>query len=415
MNFRGPETGRALKDGMKTKIKIALIRGWFLNKWEMMRYEPLSREFDLCAIGTHHPLFDISTIRMDVTKLHWPGEFFYLLGQRPAKLINRGLYKYSRYNQWLFGLENAIKDYDILHVADTLHLFSLQAARIKQKYRKKLVLTVWENIPFQDEKRSVYRSISREVINQTDRFLPVTQRSKEMLLIEGVPEEKITVIPQPVDLTRFTPKPKNDSLRETLGFSRGDAVIIFVGRLHKSKGLDFLLYAMKRLYLDDAVRSSVKLLIIGTGERERAYKELAARLSIDRQVVWCGEVNHYDLPAYYAEADIFVLPSVPLTEWQEQFGMVLIEAMACGKPVISTLSGSIPDVVGDAGILVQPADFHSLYQAIKYLLLTPGLRSQYGEKARKRAESEFSTDRIAEETARIYRKLAMNKGTQNGA
>jgi alpha-maltose-1-phosphate synthase len=236
-----------------------------------------------------------------------------------------------------------------------------------------------------------------------------------MLLIQGVPEERTVIIPHPIDLKMFTLKPLNDSLRAKLGCKREDPLILFIGRLHKSKGLNFLLGALKRLHLDGSIKPFPKLVVIGTGERERAYKELALKLGIAQHVVWCGGVSYHDLPDYYAAADIFVLPSIPLDEWQEQFGMVLIEAMACGKPVIATLSGSIPDVVGDAGILVQSADFQSLYQAMKDLLLTPGLRSQYSEKARKRAEREFSTDRVAEETARIYRKLVTDKGAQTGA
>ena len=107
----------------------------------------------------------------------------------------------------------------------------------------------------------------------------------------------------------------------------------------------------------------------------------------------------------YACADMFVLPSIPVEKWLEQFGMVLVEAMACRKPIISTLSGSIPDVVGDAGILAQPADFYSHYQAMKQPVLSPRLSGDLAIRARKRAKTEFNSVRIAEETAGIYRTL----------
>jgi len=388
------------------KISIALIRGCFLNPWEMMRYEPLKEQFDITAMGTHRPLFDISGIGLDIKKFHWPGELFYVLSRSPAVLINKGLYKYLRYNQWMLGLERALAGFDVIHSADTHHLFSLQAARAKKKSGAKLVLTVWENIPFLDEKYGVPRHISREVINNTDVFLPVTDKSKEMLLIEGIPEEKIVVIPQPVDLQKFKPQLKNKNLLAKLGCAKGQPVILFIGRLHKTKGVEFLLFALKRLLQDESVGDlSPKVLIAGTGTRETSLKKLTEKLRITQNVVMCGGLQHEELVEYYAAADIFVLPSIPAEEWQEQFGMVLVEAMACGKPIVSTLSGSIPDVVGDAGLLVQPADFYSLYLALKQLILNPELIAQYGHKARERAESVFNQTKSAEETAGIYRSL----------
>lgn len=391
-----------------TKTKVALIRGWYLNPWEMMRYESLKDEFDIHAIGTYNPLFDLSGISLNIDKMHWPGEVFYLLGELPSQLVNRGLYKYFRYNQWVFGLEKKLKDFNVLHSADTHHIFSLQAARAKKKFGNKLVLTVWENIPFQDEKRRVLQIISQEVIDSADIFLPVTQRSKEMLLLEGVPEKKIIIIPQSVDLKVFKPREKNRTLLAKLGCKQDEAIILFVGRLHRTKGIDFLLHALKRLIQDNTVEVSPKLIIIGTGEEEKSLRRQSERLDISRNIIWLSKINHGDLSDYYSVADIFVLPSIPVEEWQEQFGMVLVEAMACGKPVITTCSGSIPDVVGDAGILVQPADFYSIYQALKQLISTPGIMAYYGIKARKRAEIMFDPSTVAEKTAEVYRQLAGN-------
>lgn len=392
------------------KIKIAIVRGWYLNPWEMMRYEPLRDEFDITAMGTYRSLFDQSGIKLNIRKYHWPGEALYGLGTIPAQLINRALYKYFRYNLWMFGLERDLKDFDVIHSADTLHLFSLQAARARKKYGSKLVLTVWENIPFQDEKRGILRRISREIKENTDIFLPVTDRSREMLLVQGVPEDKIVVIPQPVDLQKFTPRAKNRDLLTHLGCKEGQPVILFTGRLHRTKGVEYLLYAIKRLILDKDVSGHIfpRVLLVGTGEREKAIRTLIDRLALSQHVHMCGAVPHNALSDYYAAADMFVLPSIPADEWQEQFGMVLVEAMACGKAVISTRSGSIPDVVGDAGILVQPADFTALYRAIRELLSNPALMSEYGRRARARAEKVFSPLQVAEQTSAVYRRLVGN-------
>ncbi len=388
------------------KLKIAILRGWYLNPWEMMRYSSLADQFDIHAIGTHHPLFDISGIPLPVSRLHWPGECFYAFGRSAGRLINRGLYKYVRYNQWLFGLDAVLSSCDIIHSADTHHLFSYQAALIRKRHGNKLALTVWENIPFQDERRGIYLNLSRVVREQTDLFLPVTERAKQMLILQGVPDHKIMVIPQPVDLALFRPSAQQNPVRLSLECGKDDTLILTVARLHRSKGIEFLLYAFRRLLQDAPPGSGLKLAIVGTGEQELTLKATADRLGISDRVIWCGGVDHDRLPDYYAAADIFVLPSIPTEEWQEQFGMVLIEALACGRPVVSTLSGSIPDVVEDAGILVQPADATALYQGLRSLVQNPALRERYGKMGRDLAERKYHPTVVAESTATAYHRLA---------
>jgi len=104
-------------------------------------------------------------------------------------------------------------------------------------------------------------------------------------------------------------------------------------------------------------------------------------------------------------ADVFVLPSVPDRRWQEQFGMVLIESMACGKPVISTLSGSIPEVVGDNAILVQSFDFLELYKALKKILSDEKLQYELGKKGREFVVKNYNAVDTARKIEKIYSSL----------
>jgi len=97
-------------------------------------------------------------------------------------------------------------------------------------------------------------------------------------------------------------------------------------------------------------------------------------------------VSYDEMPQVYRMADIFVLPSYPTMTWQEQFGMVLIEALASGKPVISTMSGGIPEVLGDAGILIPSGDYFQLAENILRLMKDDNLRDALGKKALKIAE-----------------------------
>jgi glycosyltransferase involved in cell wall biosynthesis len=118
------------------------------------------------------------------------------------------------------------------------------------------------------------------------------------------------------------------------------------------------------------------------------------------------------MPGIHNLADIFVLPSLPIRTWQEQFGYVLAESMACGKAIVSTMSGSIPEVVGDAGILVQPNDFVSLAQALEQLLVDADLRRSYGRRARQRAEDLFDANKVSATLRRHYDSLFEQRARQ---
>jgi glycosyltransferase involved in cell wall biosynthesis len=112
------------------------------------------------------------------------------------------------------------------------------------------------------------------------------------------------------------------------------------------------------------------------------------------------------MPAIHNCADIFVLPSLPTPSWQEQFGYVLIESMACGKPVISTCTGSIAEVVGDTGILVPPNDFTALSRAMEDLATTPAMWKTLGSRSRSRAEELFDARRTSSRLRRYYQELS---------
>ena len=107
----------------------------------------------------------------------------------------------------------------------------------------------------------------------------------------------------------------------------------------------------------------------------------------------------------YPAADVFTLPSIPVQDWQEQFGIVLIESMACGVPVVSTLSGSIPDVVGNAATLVQPADARALAEGLRPLIMHPDRRAAAGALARARVTEQFSLSAVAGRLREAYRWL----------
>ncbi|MBN9390130.1 MAG: glycosyltransferase [Chloroflexi bacterium] len=173
-------------------------------------------------------------------------------------------------------------------------------------------------------------------------------------------------------------------------------LLLFTGRLRYYKGLQYLVEAMPQI--DPAAR----LVIVGVGPQEAALREMVARLDLGERVIFAGEVSDTELPAYYAGTDIFVLPAC---ERSEAFGLVQVEAMASGKPVVSTELGTGTSYVnqdGETGLVVPPADPPALATAINKLLADPKLREEMGKRGHERARAEFGLTRLADRLEEIY-------------
>lgn len=373
-----------------------------MNKFEMQNYEPLAGEHEITAYATFNNRFEISEINIRVKRLHSFEEF----AEKSPFPLNRSLLSIiyrSGYYSHMLGLEKELKDKDIAHVVETYNGYSYQAIKAKEKNnRLKVVVTVWENIPFRVANRKVL-----EVRRKADVFLAVTERAKEALMLEGVEERKIHVIPMGVNLERFKPERKDLQPFERLNLNEDDFIVLFVGRLVWEKGIYDLLYSAKMLERDpDLAHRSFKFLIVGSGAEKRKMLQIAGILEISDKILLISDIPYSLIHKIYNISDIFVLPSIPTRQWQEQFGMVLAEAMASGKAVISTLSGSIPEIVQDCGILVQPNDPLSLYNAIKKLAMDGDLRKNMGRRARLWAQARFDCNKVANKISGVYKTLA---------
>ncbi len=190
----------------------------------------------------------------------------------------------------------------------------------------------------------------------------------------------------------------DSDLQRQLGLTNNDQVLLFVGSLdlaHYFKGVDYLLQAVASLVL---CWPQVKLLIIGDGNQKEFFKKQAEELKISQQIKFIGVVKQAELPRYYRLAKLFILPSVAI----EAFPVVILEAMACGLPVVTTTLPGPADLVGEAGITVEPKNPKLLAQAIS-ALLTDNERCQIlSQKARCRVEENFTWPKIITNLKNIY-------------
>ncbi len=190
------------------------------------------------------------------------------------------------------------------------------------------------------------------------------------------------VIYNGVETDKFAPGVRDDSLRARLGIAPDAVLFAFAGRLVGWKGMAVALKALAEPALRDA---NAKLLVIGTGTQKPELQQLAQSLGVTNHVVFHDPVPHDKLPVLYGAVDTGVFPSIG----DEAFGITVAEAMSCGKPVIASHIGGIPEVVGNegtCGLLVPPGDPAALAQAMRRLADDTALRTRLGTAARARIE-----------------------------
>ncbi len=212
-------------------------------------------------------------------------------------------------------------------------------------------------------------------------------------------KDKIIAIPNGINIKEFDVPYLKEECREKLGLIDKN-IILFVGNIHPYKGTDVLIKAMPKIvkHVPDT-----ELVFVGKGVMKNALEMLSKRLGVENYVKFAGFVEDGLKPFYYNAADVFCLPSTMSTE---SFGIVNLEAMACGVPIVASKVGGIPDVVkdGENGLLVPPKDSEALADAIIYLLKNEDVREKMGKNGRKKVE-DYPWERIAEETEKVYSSL----------
>jgi glycosyltransferase involved in cell wall biosynthesis len=251
--------------------------------------------------------------------------------------------------------------------------------------------------------KPVYRVLSRFSITHS---AAVTVNSDfTRVAVEKIGGKIPKVIPMGVDLKLFSSTSGSaiSGVRERYHIGKKDRMVLFVGRLAEKKGVTYLIEAMKLV----AKRyPQSKLVIVGDGpERVALHKQ---SLNLRDNVVFAGSVHNDQLPALYKAADVFVLPSIVAKNGDtEGLGVVMLEAIAAGTPVVASNVGGIPDVIIDTktGILVEQKNPQQLASAISALLSNQKLRKNLVVAARKHISEKFSWDLVSREFSELYKSV----------
>ena len=178
-----------------------------------------------------------------------------------------------------------------------------------------------------------------------------------------------------------------------------EITIFYVGRLVEEKGINLLLLAFLDLLKTE---EKIKLVLVGSGPQKEYLQKLSEKAKIQNSIVFLAPVVNAKIPELFSVADILVLPSVSTKIWKEQFGRVLIEAMACGVAVVGSSSGEIPNVIDKAGIIFKEGDEKDLVSALRILINSPETLNQYKKMGLQRIVEKYTWDIIMRDLSEIY-------------
>jgi glycosyltransferase involved in cell wall biosynthesis len=296
------------------------------------------------------------------------------------------------------GISNIIRQekWDLVHIdEEPFNLATYHALKACRRYGARAIFASWQNSmktyppPFNLFERYVFKNISGAIAGSTE-VLDVLSRRGFSWPAAPIPQLG-------VDTIMFSRKDASQ-LRRKLGIE-GMFAVGFVGRFWPVKAVDTLIKAFALLPADCV------LLLVGDGSERPKLKALAEELGINARVRWIPWVNSWDVAEYMNAFDALVLPSRTRWNIKEQFGRVLVEAMACETCVVGSDSGEIPKVIGDAGLIFHEDDEQELADRLRRLMEDTLLRQDLRRRGRERVIENFSYAKIARDTVNFYKRI----------
>lgn len=296
-----------------------------------------------------------------------------------------------------FNLFHMRNDFDIIHAHSHLFFSTNICAIIRKIGSSPLIITNhgimsasapnWFN--------SIYlKTIGKWTLNAADAVLCYTdEEKKELINSLSIDEEKIFIIPNGVNLGIFYPDP--------VELEDHYPTLLWIGRIVKGKGVHFLIQATALILREIP---NIRLKIIGEGPEKEKMEELIKKLNLEDAISISDYVNYQNLPDIYRESDIFILPSM-----NEGVPKTVLEAMACGKPIVISEFSHLRELISDSGLMFQKGDIYALAGAILKLMNNETLRKEYGKNARNKIIKNYSWDNTVQKTTEIMIQLVKEK------
>ncbi len=307
----------------------------------------------------------------------------------------------GRYHFYVYrGLRAAIRSLapDVVHIdEEPYNPAAFQAQRMAATMHAPSVMVAWQNlyrnypVPFARIEQYNYAHAGHIIAGNAG--------AADVVRRKGYTGPLTTFSVHGVDPDVYAPRPRERS--------DGTFLIGYIGRLVLYKGIGLLIEALAGL--PDACR----LRIIGSGPDEGELRRLATERGVAGRVEFLPAIPTTEVPASLAEMDVLALPSLTQPNWIEQFGRILIEAMSCGVPVVGSNSGEIPNVVGDAGVVIPEDDIEALRDVLGRLARQPTDREALARAGRTRVLERFTQEQVARKVAEAYRATLAGRTAPN--
>jgi len=302
--------------------------------------------------------------------------------------------------------EKEIGKFDVIHLHEYRTFQNIVIAHYAGKYGVPYVLSARGSVPRIMAKQNlkwIYDVFfGYRILGGASKVIALSQAEAQQYKCMNVPEDKIGIIPCGIDLSEYANPPPKGSFRKEFNIDHDKKIILYLGRIHKIKGIDILLkaysFAVNKLGFDDAL-----LAIAGPDDGYLGeLRQLLGSMRINDNVLLTGPLYGKDKLEAYIDADVFVVPSR-----YETFPNVILEAYACSKPVIASDVESIPDIVlhGETGLLFRAGGIEELSKMITYMISHPKEAEKMGHKARALVEEKFSIDKIVDSLENVYEKV----------
>jgi glycosyltransferase involved in cell wall biosynthesis len=328
--------------------------------------------------------------------------------------FNRSL-KHFYFNKFMgqinlsFTMLKAIKDhlreFDLVHVHSWQQFPDVLVHKYARKYGVPYILQVHGSLPNIIEKQKIKHLFDilfgKRILQDASMLVATCQLEANQMRAAGVPAKKIAIIHNSLIESQFKNLPLEGSLKRRLGLTEEQKIILYLGRIHKIKGIDTLVKSYCNIIKEF---DNTRLVIIGPDDGYlNDLKSLISLLKMENNIIVSGPAYGKEKMEAYVDAEVCVFPSN-----YEIFGMTTIEACACGKPVItSEVSGIAPEIIvdGETGFLIKPNDIFALSQDLRFILLNGEKARQIGKKARVFALSFFTAKKVIPDLENLYAQI----------
>lgn len=299
------------------------------------------------------------------------------------------------------AMKNEIKNYDIVHLNDYRTLQNLLAHHYAKKYAVPYVLQArgsLVNVITKQKLKQLFDFIGgHTLIRDASRLVAVSPLELEYYQKEGGNAKKIDIVPNGIDFSEYDNLPLRGTFKQKHGLKDNNQVVLFLGRVHKSKGIDLLISAFAGLSKEF---HNARLVIAGPDDGYLpALKTLTKELGLEDTVLFVGPLFGDEKLAAYVDADVYAL-----TSSYEIFGVTILEALSCGTPVVVSEGCGLGDVVNNRAGLVVPYEKEPLTKALLTLLADGKLREKFSRKGLALVHENYSWSSIAGQMEQVYQK-----------